>query len=129
MMKTGADFAPGPVFVLDDDPSVRKALARLFKSADISVETFCSAEEFLASGRHGEAVCLVIDVHMPGMNGFELARKLLSMGVNPRTVFITGQDTESVRAKALECGAAAYLAKPFDNDILLRSVREAMGKA
>jgi len=126
MMQEGADSAPGPVFVLDDDPSVRKALARLFKSAGFSVETFGSAVEFMASGRHREGGCLVIDVHMPCVNGFELRSKLLSIGVNTPVVFITAHDTEQARARAMESGAAAYFAKPFDSEELLATVSEKM---
>jgi FixJ family two-component response regulator len=123
-MQEGAGSAPNSVFVLDDDPSVRKALHRLFRSYGFSVVTFCSAAEFLASGE--SPGCLVLDVRMPGMNGFDLQRKLVSIGVDLPAVFITGQDTENTRAQALSCGARAYFVKPFENDELLKSVREAL---
>jgi two-component system, LuxR family, response regulator FixJ len=114
------------VFVIDDDPSVRKALHRLFRSSGFSVETFDSATAFLASETPKAGGCLVVDIHMPGMNGFEFRKKLLSLGVDLPTVFITGQDTENTRTVADQCKAAAYFAKPFDSDQLLQSVRGAL---
>jgi two-component system response regulator FixJ len=128
MLQEVPNVAPRHIFAIDDDPSVRKALQRLFKSSGFSVEIFGSAAEFLESGRQKKAGCLVIDIHMPNMNGFELLRKLAVTGTHLPAVVITGQDTESTRAQARECGAAAYFVKPFDNDQLVRSVREAFEK-
>jgi FixJ family two-component response regulator len=120
------DPVPPAVFVVDDDPSVRKALRRLLTSSGFRVGIFCSAAEFLESGAPRQGGCLVLDIHMPGMNGFELQKKLILLGFDLPVVYITGQDTETMRTEALKCGGAAYFAKPFDNDQLVKSVVEAL---
>jgi FixJ family two-component response regulator len=125
-MQEGAGSAPNSVFVLDDDPSVRKALNRLFRSSGFSVETFGSAAEFLASGK--SPGCLVLDVRMPGMDGPELQRKLKSAGSAMPIIFITAVHDDNIHEKVMASGAKAYFTKPFDNDQLLQSVREALGK-
>jgi FixJ family two-component response regulator len=110
------------VFVVDDDPSVCKALKRLLSSSGFAVETFGSAEEVLKSGRCGVPDVLVIDVRMPGMTGLELQRQLVVRGVEASIIFITAHEDAQARIAALAAGAAGFLQKPFDERTLLEAV-------
>ena len=114
------------VMIVDDDDSVRRAARRLIKSYGLAVETFASADEFLASGRLKDTACLVLDVHMPGMDGFELQSHLIATGVNIPIVFITAYVNEIGRAQALKAGAYCYLVKPFEADDLLNCIHRAL---
>jgi FixJ family two-component response regulator len=113
------------VFVVDDDPSVRRALRRLIRSAGLRVETFASAEEFLDFERDDSPSCLVLDVQMPGLNGLQLQDKLRTSGANLPVIFITAYEDASVRTRAVDNGAARFLEKPFDDDVLLDAIRSA----
>ncbi|OGJ87754.1 MAG: hypothetical protein A2268_02450 [Candidatus Raymondbacteria bacterium RifOxyA12_full_50_37] len=123
MTNTAISFC---VFVVDDDPSVRKALYRLFKSAGYAVETYCSAAEFIGSGKIKSPGCAIIDIHMPSMNGLELQDTLKSAGSALPVIFITALHDENIHARAMANGAKAYFTKPFESDQLLKSVREAI---
>jgi two-component system, LuxR family, response regulator FixJ len=110
------------VFVVDDDPSVRKALQRLFRSASYGVETFASASEFLALDVLPEAGCVVLDIRMPGISGLDLQQQLASKRPRLATVVITGHADEETRQRALDGGAVAVIYKPFDDQVLLDAV-------
>jgi FixJ family two-component response regulator len=110
------------VMIVDDDESMRRASRRLIKSFGFAVETFASAEDFLASGRLGATACLVLDVQMPGLNGLELQSRLISEGHQIPIIFITAFDDENVRAQALKAGAVDYLVKPFEEAHLLNGI-------
>jgi FixJ family two-component response regulator len=110
------------IYIVDDDASVRKALARLFKASGLPVETFGSAVEFLESHKEGPSCCLVLDVRMPGMTGLDLQKKLTARGSNLPVIFITAHDDENARKQAMENGAAAWLMKPVNEDELLAAV-------
>jgi FixJ family two-component response regulator len=114
------------VMIVDDDDSMRRAARRLVRSFGLGVDTFASAEDFLASGRLGETACLVLDVHMPGLSGIELQSKLIAEGHHIPVIFITAFADEKTQARALEAGAYAYLIKPFDEDDLLEGIRRAL---
>ena len=114
------------VMIVDDDDSMRRAARRLVKSFGLGVDTFASAEDFLASGRLAETACLVLDVHMPGLSGIELQSKLIAEGHHIPVIFITAFADEKTQARALEAGAYAYLIKPFDEDDLLEGIRRAL---
>ena len=114
------------VMIVDDDDSMRRAARRLVKSFGLGVDTFASAEDFLASGRLAETACLVLDVHMPGLSGIELQSKLIAEGHRIPVIFITAFADEKTQARALEAGAYAYLIKPFDEDDLLEGIRRAL---
>jgi FixJ family two-component response regulator len=114
------------VMIVDDDDSMRRAARRLVKSFGLGVDTFASAEDFLASGRLGETACLVLDVQMPGLSGIELQSKLIAEGHHIPVIFITAFADEKTQARALEAGAYAYLIKPFDEDDLLEGIRRAL---
>ena len=114
------------VMIVDDDESVRRAARRLIRSYGYAVETFVSADDFLASGRLSETACLVLDVQMPGLNGLELQSRLVAEGHQVAIIFITGFDDENARAQALKAGALSYLVKPFEEADLLNSINLAL---
>ena len=114
------------VAIVDDDGSMRSALQGLLKSAELPAQSFASAEEFLNSGQQHQIACLITDIRMPGMSGLELQTKLNTEGCRIRIIFITGHGDESLRMQALRAGAVEFLAKPFDDEVLLESVRAAL---
>jgi FixJ family two-component response regulator len=116
------------IFVVDDDPSVRKALKRLLSSAGFKVETFGSAEELLTSGRHDLPDVFVIDVRMPGLSGFDLQRELLAAGSRAPVIFITAYEDAQGRAAAIAAGASAFLQKPFNDETLLGAIRATLSR-
>jgi FixJ family two-component response regulator len=117
------------IFVVDDDPSVRKGLGRLLKSMGYQVETFGSAEEFLqnASDCSGPT-CLVLDVKMPGLDGLDLQKQLQQRDYVMPIVFITGHGDIPMSVKAIKKGATDFLTKPFDEKDLVKAVQEALDK-
>jgi FixJ family two-component response regulator len=115
------------VAVVEDDESYRVAVQRLLKLAGFSVQSFASAEDFLSSGRQHETGCLITDIRMPGMSGLDLQAKLNSDHCPIPTIFMTAHGDEKLRLQAMRGGAVKFLAKPFDNEILLESVRAALG--
>ena len=117
---------PSIVMIVDDDNSIRKSVRRLMKSYGIVVETFASAEEFLGSDRLDKTSCLILDVHMPGMNGLELQQRLVASGSVIPIIFITAFADDSARSQALKAGAVGYLAKPFDDKELLNCINAAL---
>jgi FixJ family two-component response regulator len=114
------------VMIVDDDDSIRKAVRRLMKSFGLAVETFASAEEFLDSDRLEKTSCLILDVHMPGMNGLELQERLVASNSEIPIIFITAFTDERARLQALKAGAVGYLAKPFADDELLNCIHTAL---
>jgi len=115
------------VFVVDDDPSVRRSLSRLIRSAGLRVEAFALAAEYLDHAPPERPACLVLDVRMPGMTGFELQRRMAGTEYDLPVVLITG-DTEDVevRKRALSQGVVAFLYKPFDEQVLLAAIHRAI---
>ena len=112
------------VCVVDDDASIRRALARLFRSAKFQVETFESSEAYLRRSVHNGPSCLVLDVRIPGLNGLELQEALA--GREQQIVFITGHGDVPMCAKAMKSGAVDFLTKPVDDTELLAAVRRAL---
>ena len=123
---TAPRSAPPLVLVVDDDPSVRKALQRLFRSAAYPVETFASAAEFLAYDVPAGAACLVLDIRMPGISGLDLQQQLAATRPELPIVVITGHADAETRQRALAGGAVAVLYKPFDDQALLDAVARAI---
>jgi FixJ family two-component response regulator len=112
------------ISIVDDDHSVRRALRRLVQFAGFTAETFASAEDFLSSVSLVRTACLVLDIHLNGgMNGFELQAQLTADRVVIPIIFITAHDDASTRERAETSGAAAYLRKPFDEELLLGAIR------
>ena len=117
---------PRLVAILDDDELIRSALQGLLKAVGLPAQAFASAEEFLNSGQQHQIACLITDIRMPGMSGLELQTKLNTEGCRIRIIFITGHGDERLRMQALRAGAVEFLAKPFDDEVLLESVRAAL---
>ena len=116
------------VSIVDDDHSVRRALRRLVRFAGFTAETFASAEDFLSSAALPRTACLVLDIHLNGgMNGFELQAQLAADRVAIPIIFITAHDDVSTRARAETSGAAGYLSKPFDEELLFDAIRGVVG--
>jgi FixJ family two-component response regulator len=119
---------PTPVIsIVDDDLSVRRALRRLVGSAGYLVETFASAHEFLSSTPSARTACLVLDIYLEGMNGFELQEQLTADRVAIPVIFITAHDDAATRERIRRSGAAGYLGKPFDGHALLDAIRRVAG--
>jgi FixJ family two-component response regulator len=117
------------VSIVDDDLSVRRALRRLIASAGFSVETFASGREFLESVLIGRSQCIVLDIHLGGLSGFDVQERLKAMGVQAPVILITAHDDEATHARAGGSGAAGYLRKPFEERALLDAIERAIGKA
>ena len=113
--------------VVDDDEDVRAALTRLVSSAGFAVETFPSGAEFLRSLRDHEPDCVVLDLHMPEMSGFDVQGALANAHPAVPVVVITGHDTSESRARAIQLGAKGYLCKPVNDDVLLDAIELAIG--
>jgi len=111
------------VHIVDDDVSIRKALARLLRSQGYMVEAFASAEEFLESGVAAQTNCLILDMRMTGMSGLELQEKLLARGLKVHIIFITAHDDPQSYEQAVKNGAMDFLRKPFDQSSLLHAVK------
>jgi FixJ family two-component response regulator len=114
------------VAIVDDDESVRSALQGLMKAVGLPASSFASAEEFLESPLRKQAACLIADIRMPGMSGLELQAKLNAEQCRIPTIFITAHGDGKMRMQALRAGAVEFLAKPFDDQALLDSVRAAL---
>jgi FixJ family two-component response regulator len=117
------------ICVIDDDVSVLRALQRLLVADGFDVETFSSAENFLESRHRGTATCLVLDVHLGGLSGFELHDQLVASGGRIPVVFITAHDDAPTRERARRAGAIDYLRKPFDDESLIQAINRAIGRA
>src|ERR1700736_3253951 len=114
------------VAILDDDDSVRSALQGLLKAVGLPAQAFASAEEFLNSGQQHQIACLIADIRMPGMSGLQLQAKLNAERCKIPIIFITAHGDAKMRMQALRAGAVEFLAKPFDDEVLLDSVRAAL---
>lgn len=114
------------VAIVDDDELMRGALQGMLKSVGLPSQAFASAEEFLNSGQQQQTACLIADIRMPGMSGLELQAKLNADHYRIPTIFITAHGDTKMRMQALRAGAVEFLAKPFDDEVLLESVRAAL---
>src|SRR5467141_1935042 len=112
------------VYVVDDDASVREAVGSLIRSAGFRVRTFESAQEFLASPRAEVPSCLVLDVHLPGLNGLDLQRELARADVQIPIIFLTGHADIPTSVRAIKAGALEFLTKPFADEDLLNAIRD-----
>jgi FixJ family two-component response regulator len=114
------------VFVVDDDPSVRRSTERLVRSMGFDVKAFASAAEFGNRGRVEGPACLVLDVHLPGMSGLDLQRELAASGVEIPIIFITGRGSIPMSVRAMKDGAVEFLTKPVRSRDLLAAIRAAI---
>jgi FixJ family two-component response regulator len=114
------------IAIVDDDRSVQAALQDLIESEGLSTLCFGSAEQFLDSGAQHKAACLIADIRMPGMSGLELQTKLKAERCSVPIIFITAHGDAKMRSQAMRDGAVKFLAKPFDNTVLLEAVHAAL---
>jgi DNA-binding NtrC family response regulator len=123
MTNTGA-----PIYVVDDDVSVREGVESLIRSAGLRAETFASAQEFLARPRSEVPGCLVLDVEMPGLSGLDLQAELAKADVQIPIIFLTGHGNIPMTVRAVKAGALEFLTKPFDDEDLLHAIRQAISR-
>ena len=114
------------VLVVDDDVSVREALGSLIRSAGLRVETFASAQEFLARPRSDLPSCLVLDVRLPGLSGLDLQKRLAEAKLEIPIIFITGHGNVPAAVQAMKAGALEFLTKPFTDRDLLEAIQQAI---
>jgi|SRR5580692_11576505 FixJ family two-component response regulator len=117
------------ISIVDDDESIREATRSLVRSLGYDAATFCSAEEFLSSGKINRTTCLITDVNMPGLSGVELQDRLIADGHCLPVIFITAFPDARLRIKALKAGAVGYLNKPFSEDRLIEYLNTAIGNS
>ena len=114
------------VAIVDDDDSMRNALQGLLKAVGLPAQAFASGEEFLKCSQRDEIACLIADIRMPGMSGLELQAQLNADHCRIPIIFITAHGDEKMRMQALRAGAVEFMAKPFNDEALLESVRAAL---
>ena len=114
------------IAIVDDDKAVRDALQRMLRSHGFTVAVFASAEQFLVSDEPDRTSCLILDMRMPGMTGMALHHRLISQGCRIPTILVTACPTSGERKRAIAIGVVSYLAKPFSEQILLDTVRDAL---
>jgi FixJ family two-component response regulator len=114
------------ISIIDDDESMRKALAALVRSAGFEGHGFASAEDFLGCGRVQSFGCVNTDIQMPGMSGIELKQQLVASQCSVPVIMITAQHDPSLERRATESGAACFLRKPFEADALIRCLEAAL---
>lgn len=116
------------IAIVDDDKSVCAATASLLRSAGYEIQTFDSAEQFMASAPLSQMDCAIVDIRMPGMDGVELQRRLAAGRLDLPLIFITAHDDGPVRQRVMNGGAIAFFRKPFEAEALLASVRDALSR-
>jgi FixJ family two-component response regulator len=114
------------VFVVDDDASVREALQGLIRSAGFGVETYATAQAFLAGPRAEGASCLVLDVRLPGLSGLDLQQRMAELDLPIPIIFLTGRGDVPTSVRAMKAGAVEFLTKPFVDGDLLQAIHEAI---
>ena len=119
-------FNKATVFVVDDDQAMRNSLKWLIESVGMQVESFSSADEFLAQYQPGRAGCLVLDVRMPGMSGLDLQEHLAERNILTPVVIITGHGDVPMAVRAMKGGAIDFIEKPFNDEVLLDAIRRAI---
>jgi len=115
------------IAVVDDDPGVRKALARLLSVFGYRVELFASAEDFLRDAPSSKATCLVVDIQLGDMSGLDLARELAAAGFELPIIFMTGSGDNAIRLQCMELGCVAFLQKPVLEARLMDAIAKAIG--
>ncbi len=114
------------VYVVDDDEAVRRFLRGLIQSVGLNVETYATAQEFLAAYQAGSPGCLLLDIRMPGMSGLELQAELKRRKVDLPVIILTGHGDVKVAVHAMKAGAVDFIEKPFNNELLLQSIQNAI---
>jgi FixJ family two-component response regulator len=114
------------VFIVDDDPSMRRSLEALLRSVGLDVHLFSTAQEFMQAERPDAPGCLVLDVRLPGMSGLAFQEELANTGVALPVIFVTGHGDVPMTVRAMKAGAVEFLTKPFDDQVLLDAVHTAI---
>ncbi len=114
------------IAIVDDDPSVRKSLQRLIRSAGWEAEPFASAQEFLARPWAEVPNCLILDLQLPGLSGLDLQKRMAEVGLEIPIVFLTGHGNIPASVRAMKAGAVEFLTKPIDEQDLFRAIQEAI---
>src|SRR5579864_36393 len=112
------------VFVIDDDPSVRRSIEGLLKSVGLRSQSYASAQQFMCNSATDGPSCLVLDVRLPGVSGLDFQRQLADAGVHIPIIFITGHGDILMSVKAMKSGAVEFLTKPFNDQDLLDAVHQ-----
>ena len=126
MDTTVANITHPTVFIIDDDNSVRKSLARLLATANIRTESFASAEEYLSRDKYTGVGAIILDIRMPGLDGMDLHTKLIEQESNLPIIFLSGHADIPTSVTAMRRGAMHFLTKPVDDEMLLNAVLEAI---
>lgn len=116
------------IYVVDDDESVCRSLKILMASYGFAVETFSSAEEYFKVVPNSARCCLILDIHMPGINGWDALKRLTEAGYNHPVIVISADNDDSFKERALKAGAAGFLQKPFEDHYMLHMVTQAFNK-
>jgi FixJ family two-component response regulator len=117
------------VAVVDDDPAMRRAMARLLSTLGYGTELFASGEAFLNAAPSSEAACLVVDIQLGDISGLEMGRQLAADGRKVPIIFVTACDDETIHREAAEFGCVAYLMKPFSSDLLIEAIARAIDRS
>lgn len=117
------------VFIIDDDEAVRRFLSGLIASVGLHVETYASAQEFLDADEPSQPGCLLLDIRMPGMSGLELQKELASRNIRIPIIILTGHGDVQVAVHAMKAGAVDFIEKPFNNELLLDRVQNAVAES
>jgi len=121
-------MVPSQIAVVEDHEGLRRALVRLLEASGHEVQSYASAEELLASGERGRASCLILDVRLPGLSGFELRERLVDQGDGVPVIYVTAHDDPAARERAARQGADFFL-KPVERAPLLAAVDRALGRS
>jgi len=114
------------VAIVDDEEGIRKALSRLLRASGLEAESYANGQEFLDAAAEHRPDCVVLDLHMPGMSGLQVLRKLKAAGQRLSIVVITAHDEPETRERCIDAGACAYLRKPLEDRLLLNAISAAM---
>jgi DNA-binding NtrC family response regulator len=117
-----------PIYVVDDDVSIREAVESLVRSAGLPVETFASAQEFLTSHRENPPSCLILDIQLPGLSGLDLQQELARSDIRVPIIFLTGHGDIPMSVRAMKAGALEFLTKPFRDEQLLDAIRQGISR-
>ena len=116
------------IYILDDDESVLRSLKLLMVSYGFAVDTFSSSEEFFTAVPNSAPGCLILDIHMPGLNGWDTQQRLIKTGYNLPVIVITADKDDRFKERALKAGAVGFLQKPFEDHHLLHMVNQAFNR-
>lgn len=114
------------VAIVDDEEGIRKALSRLLRASGLDAESYANGQEFLDAAAEHRPDCVVLDLHMPGLSGLQVLRKLKEAGQRLSIVVITAHDEPETRQRCIDAGACAYLRKPLEDRLLLNAISAAM---